>query len=54
MKRTNIYLSDIQHKKLKVMAKKMGLKVSEIIRRMVDEELKKYERTLTVASRNKD
>ena len=44
MKRTNIYLSDVQHKKLKAMGKKMGLKVSEIIRRMIDEELTKYER----------
>jgi hypothetical protein len=44
MKRTNIYLGDIQHKKLKALRKKMGLKVSEIIRRMIDEGLKKYER----------
>lgn len=44
MKRTNIYLGDVQHKRLKVMGKKMGLKVSEIIRRMIDEGLKKYEK----------
>jgi len=44
MRRTNIYLGDVQHKKLKAMGKKMGLKVSEIIRRMVDEGLKKYEK----------
>ena len=43
MKRTNIYLGDIQHKRLKAIAKKMGLKVSEIIRRIIDEGLKKYE-----------
>lgn len=43
MRRTNIYLGDVQHKKLKVMGKKMGLKISEIIRRMIDEGLKKYE-----------
>lgn len=43
MKRTNIYLGDLQHKRLKVIGKKMGLKVSEIIRRMIDEGLKKYE-----------
>ncbi len=42
MKRTNIYLSKIQHKKLKVLGNKMGLKVSEIIRRMIDEGFKKY------------
>ena len=44
MKRTNIYLGDIQHKRLKAMSKKMGIKVSEIIRRMIDEELKKYKK----------
>ena len=43
MKRTNIYLSEIQAKKLKVIGKKLGLGVSEIIRRMIDEALKKYE-----------
>jgi len=45
MKRTNIYLGDVQHKRLKVIAKKMGLKVSEIIRRMIDEGLQKYDKT---------
>jgi hypothetical protein len=44
MKRTNIYLGDVQHKRLKVIGKQMGLKVSEIIRRMIDEGLKKYEK----------
>jgi macrodomain Ter protein organizer (MatP/YcbG family) len=44
MKRTNIYLGEVQHKRLKVMGKKMGLKVSEIIRRMIDEGLKKHEK----------
>jgi len=46
MRRTNIYLGDAQHKRLKVIGKKMGLKVSEIIRRMIDEGLKRYERTV--------
>jgi len=41
MKRTNIYLSDVQHKKLKAMSKKTGIKLSEIVRRMIDEGLKK-------------
>ena len=41
MKRTNIYLGDIQHKLLKAISKKTGYKVSEIIRRMIDEGLKK-------------
>jgi len=43
MKRTNIYLSDVQHKKLKTMSKKNGIKLSEIVRRMIDEGLRKYE-----------
>ncbi len=44
MKRTNIYLGDVQHKRLKAIGKQVGLKVSEIIRRMIDEGLKKYEK----------
>jgi hypothetical protein len=45
MKRTNIYLSDVQHKKLKAMSKKTGIKLSEIVRRMIDEGFRKYEET---------
>ena len=37
-------MEDVQHKKLKLIGKKMGLKVSEIIRRMIDDGLKEYER----------
>jgi macrodomain Ter protein organizer (MatP/YcbG family) len=44
MKRTNIYLSEVQWKKLTEVAKKLGLKVSEVIRRLVDEGLKQYEK----------
>jgi predicted DNA-binding ribbon-helix-helix protein len=44
MKRTNIYLGDVQHKKLKAIGRRKGLKVSEIIRRTIDEGLKKYEK----------
>jgi len=44
MKRTNIYLGDVQHKRLKAIGKQVGLKVSEIVRRMIDEGLKKYEK----------
>ena len=44
MKRTNIYLGDVQHKKLKVIGKQVGPEVSETIRRMIDEGLKKYEK----------
>jgi hypothetical protein len=42
MRRTNIYLGDIQYKLLKAMAKKTGFKVSEIIRRMIEEGLEKH------------
>jgi len=42
MKRTNIYLSDVQHKELKVIGKRKGIKISEIIRKMIDEGLMKY------------
>ena len=44
MKRTNIYLSEVQWKKLKEIAKKKDFGVSEIIRRMIDDGLKKYEK----------
>ncbi len=44
MKRTNIYLGDVQHKRLKAIVKRKGLKVSSIIRKMIDEGLKKYEK----------
>jgi hypothetical protein len=44
MKRTNIYLGDVQHKRLKAIGKRKGLKVSEIIRRMIDQGFKKYEK----------
>ena len=37
MVRVGLYLSDSQMKKLKTISKKMGLTVSEIIRRMIDE-----------------
>jgi macrodomain Ter protein organizer (MatP/YcbG family) len=43
MKRTNIYLSEIQWKKLKAIAKETGLGISEMIRRMIDDGLRKYE-----------
>ena len=43
MTRTNIYLTEIQMKKFKAIAKKAGYPVAEIIRRALDEWLKKYE-----------
>ena len=45
MHRTNIYLSEVQMKRLKVIMKKTRLGMSEIIRRMIDDGLKKYEET---------
>jgi hypothetical protein len=42
MVRTNIYLSEDQMKKVKAIARKSGLKSAEIIRRLIDEGLKKY------------
>jgi len=44
MHRTDIYLTEIQMKKLRAIMKKTGLSMSEIIRRMIDDGLKKYER----------
>jgi hypothetical protein len=37
-------LRDAQHKRLKAMGRRKGLKVSEIIRRMIDDGLNKYEK----------
>lgn len=45
MHRTNIYLTEIQMKKLRAISKKTGLKISEIIRGMIEEGLRKYEET---------
>jgi len=42
MTRTNIYLTEIQMKKFKAIAKKAGYPVAEIIRRALDEWLEKY------------
>jgi len=43
MTRTNIYLTEMQMKKFKAIAKKAGYPVAEIIRRALDEWLEKYE-----------
>ena len=42
MKRTNVHLTEKQIVKLKQIAKNTGLTVAEIIRRFVDDGLKKY------------
>jgi len=43
MPRVGLYLTEPQVKKLKAISKKTGLTVSEIIRRIIDEGLEKYE-----------
>jgi hypothetical protein len=43
MKRTNIYLTEIQMRKFKSISKKAGYPVAELIRRALDEWLVKYE-----------
>ena len=45
MKRTSIYLSEFQAKRLKAITRKTGLGVSEIVRRMIDEGLKEHDET---------
>jgi predicted DNA-binding protein len=41
MKRTNIYLREDHHKKLKVLSEKTGAPVSALIRKAIEEYLKK-------------
>ncbi len=41
MRRTNIYLSNGQDEKLKERSKSLGLSVSEIIRRIIDDYLER-------------
>ena len=43
MKRTNIYLTEIQHKRFRVIARQKGISSSELIRRVLDEWLEKYQ-----------
>lgn len=44
MKRTNIYLTDKQHSQLVNIVKSDGIKLSEIIRRAIDEYLERIRR----------
>ncbi|MBI1927155.1 CopG family transcriptional regulator [Candidatus Poribacteria bacterium] len=44
MKRTNIYLTDKQHEALSKIAKEEGTKLSELVRRAVDEYLARLKR----------
>ncbi len=41
MKRTTVWMSEAQVKKLRELSKRTGLKVSELIRRFIDEGLSK-------------
>jgi predicted DNA-binding protein len=43
MKRTNIYLTEIQSKKFKGLSKKTGYSMAELIRRALDEWFEKHE-----------
>lgn len=43
MKRINITISDVHIKRLKTMSKKMGITVSELIRRGVDDSWEKFQ-----------
>ncbi len=47
MIRTNIYLTEPQMKKLKALRKKTGLKTAEIVRAIIEDGLKKYEKQQT-------
>jgi predicted DNA-binding protein len=41
-KRVDLYLSEVQIKRLKMMSKKTDLSVSEIVRRAIDEYYEKF------------
>jgi predicted DNA-binding protein len=43
-KRTNIYLTDLQVKRLQTMSKKTGLTASELVRRSIDEYWERFEK----------
>ena len=43
-KRRMFYLTDLQHKRLSLMSKKMELTASEILRRAIDEYWGRFER----------
>ncbi len=46
MQRFDLYLTELQIKKLKAISKKTGLPIADLIRRMVDDGLAKYEEKL--------
>ena len=46
MQRFDLYLTELQMKKLKAISKKTGLAIADLIRRMVDDGFGKYEEKL--------
>ena len=46
MKRIDITISELHIKRLRIMAKKTGLSVSEIIRRAIDEYWERFEKKM--------
>ena len=44
LRRTNIYLTENETKKLSLIAKEKGISVAELIRRILDDWLEKYEK----------
>ncbi len=46
MVRVGLYFSEFQIRRIKGIAKKKGLTASEIVRRMIDEGLDKYEKPI--------
>jgi len=44
MKRMNFYLADLQVRRLKVINKKTGLPLSDILRRAIDEYWERFEK----------
>ena len=43
-KRVGFYLTEVEIKRLRMVSKKTGLSVSELIRRAIDEYLERYEK----------
>jgi len=44
MKRYQVYLTEVQHRRLAQMAKDAGLRLSELLRRIIDDFLRHEER----------
>ena len=53
MKRTNIYLTDIQQRRFREIAEAKGIPSSELIRRVLDKWLDEYDKEVTDKSRSR-